>query len=100
MLYWPLSLSDPRLYSRATHDERRNTRGLKEMNEDRKPQRGPGRITTIPRALLASLVAVPCIAAGIAWPAPAAASQALAQKYACVACHQATAKVVGPSWKD
>jgi cytochrome c len=28
------------------------------------------------------------------------ASQALAQKYACVACHQPTAKVVGPSWKD
>ncbi|WP_440533975.1 c-type cytochrome [Variovorax sp. YR566] len=36
----------------------------------------------------------------VAWPARAVASQALAQKYACVACHQATAKVVGPSWKD
>jgi len=70
------------------------------MNEDRKPQHGPGRTTAIPRALLASLMAVPCIAAGIAWPTPAVASQALAQKYSCVACHQATAKVVGPSWKD
>jgi cytochrome c len=70
------------------------------MNEDRKPHRGPGRTTAIPRALLASLVAVPCIAAGIAWPAPAAASQALAQKYSCVACHQPAVKIVGPSWKD
>lgn len=28
------------------------------------------------------------------------ASEALAQKYACVACHQADRKVVGPSWND
>ena len=70
------------------------------MNEDRKPHHGPGRTSANPRALLASLVAMPCIAAGIAWPTAAAASQALAQKYSCVACHQATAKVVGPSWKD
>lgn len=34
------------------------------------------------------------------WPTRAAASQALAQKYACVACHQPAVKVVGPSWKD
>ena len=33
-------------------------------------------------------------------PMSAAASQALAQKYACVACHQPATKVVGPSWKD
>lgn len=36
----------------------------------------------------------------LALPAPAAASQALAQKYACVACHQPAAKAVGPSWRD
>ncbi len=28
------------------------------------------------------------------------ASQALANKYACVACHQAERKVVGPSWRE
>lgn len=33
-------------------------------------------------------------------PPSAMASQALAQKYACVACHQAEAKTVGPSWKS
>lgn len=32
--------------------------------------------------------------------ASAQASEALAAKYACVACHQASTKVVGPSWKD
>jgi cytochrome c len=33
-------------------------------------------------------------------PLSAMASQALAQKYACTACHQAEAKTVGPSWKS
>lgn len=33
-------------------------------------------------------------------PVQAVASQALAQKYTCVACHQPAVKVVGPSWKD
>ena len=28
------------------------------------------------------------------------ASQLLAQKYACVACHQPATKTVGPSWKE
>ncbi|KIQ31517.1 hypothetical protein RT97_15205 [Variovorax paradoxus] len=36
----------------------------------------------------------------LACPLPAPASQALSQKYACVACHQAEAKTVGPSWKS
>ncbi|MGO4326289.1 c-type cytochrome [Cupriavidus sp. 2TAF22] len=31
---------------------------------------------------------------------PARASEALAQKYACVGCHQANARLVGPSWKE
>lgn len=31
---------------------------------------------------------------------PAFAQDALAAKYACVACHNAERKVVGPSWKD
>ena len=30
----------------------------------------------------------------------AQASDALANRYACVACHQAEKKVVGPAWKD
>jgi len=36
----------------------------------------------------------------LVWPAQAVASQALAQKYNCIACHQPAVKVVGPSWKD
>jgi len=31
---------------------------------------------------------------------PALASEALAQKYACIGCHQANARLVGPSWKE
>lgn len=31
---------------------------------------------------------------------PARASEALAQKYACAGCHQANARLVGPSWKE
>ena len=30
----------------------------------------------------------------------AAASEQLAQKYACVACHHAERKLIGPSWKS
>lgn len=30
----------------------------------------------------------------------AGASQALATRYACVACHQADKKQIGPSWRD
>jgi cytochrome c len=33
-------------------------------------------------------------------PVVANASEALAKKYACTACHQAAVKVVGPAWKD
>jgi len=41
------------------------------------------------------------VAAVFASMAPGAfASQALASKYACVACHQADKKLVGPSWTD
>jgi len=32
--------------------------------------------------------------------ASAHASEALASRYACVACHQAATKTVGPSWND
>ncbi len=32
--------------------------------------------------------------------APAQADQALAQKYACMACHSVDQKLVGPSYKD
>ncbi|CAG9168395.1 c-type cytochrome [Cupriavidus respiraculi] len=31
---------------------------------------------------------------------PAQASEALAQQFACVGCHQANARLVGPSWKE
>jgi cytochrome c len=34
------------------------------------------------------------------WPTHAEASQALAKRYACVACHQPSTKMVGPSWAD
>ena len=32
--------------------------------------------------------------------APAYASEALAGKYACTACHQAERRVVGPAWRE
>ncbi|MET3179769.1 cytochrome c [Variovorax sp. YR750] len=67
------------------------------MTHDRKQQNG---IASVRRSLAASLVAALGIGVSIAWPARAVASQALAQKYACVACHQPATKVVGPSWKD
>ncbi|WP_240651608.1 MULTISPECIES: c-type cytochrome [unclassified Variovorax] len=67
------------------------------MTHDRKQQRG---MASVRRSLAASLVAALGIGVSIAWPARAVASQALAQKYACVACHQPATKVVGPSWKD
>lgn len=67
------------------------------MTHDRKQQHG---IAAVRRSLAASLVAALGIGVSIAWPASAVASQALAQKYACVACHQPATKVVGPSWKD
>jgi cytochrome c len=36
----------------------------------------------------------------IAAPLSSMANEALLNKYACVACHQAQQKVVGPSWKQ
>lgn len=55
----------------------------------------------VPRSIADSLVATLGICASVAFfAADAVASPALAQKYACVACHQPAAKVVGPSWKD
>ena len=47
-----------------------------------------------------SLLLVLCLCAIALVPTHAVASQALAQKYACVACHQAATKTVGPSWKQ
>lgn len=67
------------------------------MTHDRKQQHS---IAAVRRSLVASLVAALGIGVSAAWPARAVASQALAQKYACVACHQPATKVVGPSWKD
>lgn len=51
-------------------------------------------------SIAAPLVLALAVGAGALWPRPADASLALAQKYACVACHQPATKVVGPSWKD
>ena len=48
----------------------------------------------------ASLLAALGLCAATLLPSHAVASQALAQKYACVACHQPATKTVGPSWKD
>ncbi len=63
-------------------------------HDERNPHRG------IDRRITASLVAALAIGVSIAWPTPAVASTALAQKYTCVACHQPVVKVVGPSWKE
>jgi cytochrome c len=40
------------------------------------------------------------VAAGAAVPLASQASDALASRYACMACHTADRKLVGPSWKD
>ena len=50
--------------------------------------------------IIPSLLLVLCLCAIALVPTHAVASQALAQKYACVACHQAATKTVGPSWKQ
>ena len=49
-------------------------------------------------AVSVSVALAVCV--GSAWPTRAEASQALARKYACVACHQPSTKAVGPSWAD
>ncbi|MDO3522063.1 MULTISPECIES: c-type cytochrome [Ralstonia solanacearum species complex] len=42
-----------------------------------------------------------CLLLILAWMgASAQASDALASRYACVACHQPAVKTVGPSWSD
>lgn len=42
-----------------------------------------------------------CLSLILAWMgASAQASDALASRYACVACHQPAVKTVGPSWSD
>lgn len=46
------------------------------------------------------LVSLAITAAGLLFGAQAMASQELAQKNACMACHQVDKKVVGPSLKD
>jgi cytochrome c len=51
------------------------------------------------RALLLSLLALSA-AVGALLAVPAQASEALAQRHACTACHQAERKLVGPSWRD
>jgi cytochrome c len=70
------------------------------MTGDWKQRPSAERITASQRSLVASLVVALGICVSVAWPARVVASQALAQKYGCVGCHQAAAKVVGPSWKD
>jgi cytochrome c len=53
---------------------------------------------TLTRSRLRLLGAVIALAA--ASIGPARASDALARKHACAACHQPDRKLVGPSWKD
>lgn len=53
-----------------------------------------------PTRCAARLLLASALCATTLFSTHAAASQALAQKYACVACHQPAVKVVGPSWKD
>ncbi len=49
----------------------------------------------------ASSIVIACLAMPISlWATQAQANEALAKKYACVACHQAEKKVVGPAWKE
>ncbi|WP_457324661.1 c-type cytochrome [Roseateles sp. P5_E11] len=49
---------------------------------------------------LATRLAAAAALGGLLLAAPAQASEALAKKYACAACHQVDRKVVGPSFKD
>lgn len=45
-------------------------------------------------------VALASAALGLAVAAPAHANDALAKKYACLACHSVDKKLVGPAYKD
>jgi cytochrome c len=49
---------------------------------------------------LARFLQLAVAAAVVATACMANASEALAKKYACAACHQAERKVVGPAWKE
>ncbi|SDN96275.1 c-type cytochrome [Polaromonas sp. JS666] len=69
------------------------------MIEKLKQNHSTSPITAVLRSLVTALLATLAACASV-WPVCASASQALAQKYACVACHQPAVKVVGPSWKD
>jgi len=40
------------------------------------------------------------IAAALSFSAAASASEELAKKYGCIACHDAALKKIGPTWKD
>ncbi len=56
-------------------------------------------IPALALTMASCLVSVTTFAADAAAPA-AAGAEGLLKKYACVACHSPTAKVVGPSYKD
>lgn len=73
---------------------------MKNMNEDLTLLVKVGRTANIQRPSIDLFVVPLAIAVTFGWPTSAAASEALTRKYACVACHQAVAKTVGPSWKD
>jgi cytochrome c len=73
---------------------------MKKMTKDWNPSRGAGPAPPPPPTKAAALVVALGIGVSAAWPIGAMASQALAQKYTCVACHQPAVKIVGPSWKD
>lgn len=69
------------------------------MTEESKQKRSTPPATAVLRSLATSLLATLAACVSV-WPVCASASQALAQRYACVACHQPAVKVVGPSWKE
>lgn len=50
--------------------------------------------------MFATLTLSLAVLSSIVWTTEARASQALAQRNGCVACHQPDAKVLGPSWKE
>jgi cytochrome c len=70
-----------------------------EMTKVSKHTRSPIPATNVLRSMATSLLGVLIFGLSI-WPICTSASQALAQKYACVACHQPAVKVVGPTWRD
>ncbi|WP_416761881.1 c-type cytochrome [Roseateles sp. So40a] len=52
------------------------------------------------RIKVGSLAASAAVVLLLATSGEASASEALAKKYACAACHQADKKVVGPAWRE